>query len=48
MFLKKFEEEEIREINKIKKKYADIKKWIKFRIKEIQVSNDTTNGSDLT
>ena len=34
--LKKFEEEELREVNKIKKKYADIKKWIKIRIKELQ------------
>ena len=41
MFLKKFEEEEIREINKIKKKYADIKKWVKFRIKEIEVSEQS-------
>jgi hypothetical protein len=36
MFLKKFEEEEIRGVNRIKKKYADIKKWIKIRIKELE------------
>ncbi|XP_054168005.1 ras association domain-containing protein 2-like [Oppia nitens] len=36
MFLKKFEEEEIREINKIKKKFLSIKTWIKLRIKEIE------------
>ncbi|CAG2184065.1 unnamed protein product, partial [Oppiella nova] len=35
MFLKKFEEEEIREINKLKKRFADVKKWIKLRLKEL-------------
>lgn len=36
-FLKKFEEEEIREIYRIKKNYAEIKNWIKLRIKELSV-----------
>ena len=36
-FLRKFEEEEIREVYRIKKSYAEIKNWIKLRIKELSV-----------
>lgn len=36
MFLRKFEEEELREVMRIKKKYTDVKRWIKLRMKEIQ------------